>query len=285
MRKSRKEVLGLDLTVYTKNGTLRKRKPKVTNRDYFTQETQDAIIAYSKSENEKERNDIFNKHINYSIYKLAENMVNSSKFPYIETESIESLKHEVVFHLIEQFPKYNPEFGKAYSYFTKISHNYLVGNNDKQYKIVKNRKEMDHVDGDNKVKRGLDEDVSNSTLSHFVKSFIRFVELNIDDIHETRTEVYNEDTRCYETVKDYVVFTDKDKDIVNTILDLLKRAEEIEIFYKPALYLTIRETTGQKTADITRVIKILKCIMKQQSNIYYKKGALDIDETDIYSIT
>ena len=86
-----------------------------------------------------------------------------------------------------------------------------------------------------------------------------------------------------EKIREYVSFTTKDKDIVYTILDLLKKAEELEVFYKPAIYLQIRETTGQKTVDITRVIKILKSIMKKQSAVYYHDGALDIDETDIYN--
>ena len=81
MRKAKKDLTNLDLTKYTKNGTLRKRKPK-TSRNYFTQETEDAIIAYNSTDNYVERNRLFNEHINTSFHKLAENIINTFKFHY-----------------------------------------------------------------------------------------------------------------------------------------------------------------------------------------------------------
>lgn len=336
MRKPKKELGGLDLSIYTKNGTLRKRKQK-TSRNYFTQETEDAIIAYNKSTSEREKNSLFNEYINHSLHKLAENIIHTFKFYYTDLDNVEDLKHEVVCFLIEKLPLYhhskyindqlvkiskknrgcsyaNESFNtftgntpvvtqsqidefintltfsgagllkakslyppKAYSYFGTIAKRHLIVYNEKQYKLQKDRKEIEHVDEDKKILQAAREEVDNTSITHFVKSFIRFVELNIDEIHETRVIKDNE------VVKDYVIFTDKDKAIVYTVLNLFKKVEELEIFYKPALYLYIREATGQKTVDITRVIKILKCIMQQQLSIYYKKGAIDIDESDIYN--
>jgi hypothetical protein len=47
----------LDPTLYTKKGTLRKRKPK-KNKNYFTQDTEDAIIPFLASTDDYERNKI-----------------------------------------------------------------------------------------------------------------------------------------------------------------------------------------------------------------------------------
>ena len=44
----------------TQKGTLRKRKPKQSIQ-YFTQETEDAIIEYLLNDNKSERNKIFNE--------------------------------------------------------------------------------------------------------------------------------------------------------------------------------------------------------------------------------
>ena len=44
--------------LFTKKGTIRKRKPKKSNI-YFTQETEDAIIAYLASDDQITRNKIF----------------------------------------------------------------------------------------------------------------------------------------------------------------------------------------------------------------------------------
>lgn len=277
MRKKTKENLqNLDLSIYTKNGKLRKRKQK-TNRNYFTQETEDAIISFTKTDNQKERNKLFNDHINYSIHKLAENIINTFKF-YGTDLNIEDLKHEVVYFLIEKMPLYDQLQGKAYSYFGTIAKRYLIVLCEKQRKIRDQRKDIDDVDEDKKILRGEAETEKNLEISHFVKSYVRFVELNIDDIHENR--FFNKDGIL---VKEYITFSDKDKSVVLTVLNLFKKVDELDVFYKPALYLHIREITGQKTTDITRVVKIMKCIMKQQLNIYSKKGCLDIDETDIYT--
>lgn len=278
MRKSKKDLKDLDLNVYTKNGTLRKRKQKVS-RNYFTQETEDAIIAYNNTDDMDERNRLFNEHINYSIHKLVENIIHTFKFYYTDLDNVDDLKHEVVYFLLEKLHRYDQTLGKAYSFFGTIAKRYLIVYNEKQYKQKKDRKEIDTVDEDRKIQRASQEEDSNSDIAHFVKSYVRFVELGIDDIHESRKMVNGE------LVKEYVTFSEKDKEIVHTVLNLFKKVDEIDVFYKPALYLQIREMTGQKTIDITRVIKILKCIMQQQLSIYYKKGALDIDETDIYSST
>jgi DNA-directed RNA polymerase specialized sigma24 family protein len=290
MRRSKKALHDLDLSVYTKNGTLRKRKQK-TSRNYFTQDTEDAIISYNTSDCQVERNRLFNDDINDALHKLAENIIHTFKFYYTDLDNVEDLKHEVVYFLLTKIHLYDQNEGKAYSYFGTIAKRYLINYNDKQYKLQKDRKEMDHVDEDKKVIAAVQEAVSDNDTTHFVKSFIRFVELGIDDLHETRTTIKEKIIKDSiivgerdVVVKDYVIFSEKDKDIVYTILDLLKNAEDIPEggFYKPALYLQIREVTGQKTVDITRVVKILKCIMKQQANIYYKKGCLDIDEPNIY---
>jgi hypothetical protein len=282
MRKKRQESKGLDLTIYTKNGTLRKRKPK-TSRNYFTQETEDAIVAYTKTDNQRERNRLFNEYINDSIHKLAENIIHTFKFYYTDLDNVEDLKHEVVYFLIEQFHKYDQTQGKAYSYFGTIAKRYLIVYNDKQYKLQKDRREMDHVDEDKKVLRAAQEEQYDQEVSHFVQSYVRFIEENIDEIHENRYYKTDPVTKHRSLIKEYITFTEKDKAIVYTVLDLFKKADELDVFYKPALYLLIREATGQKTIDITRVIKIMKCVLEQQAKIYYRKGALDIKGDDIYS--
>lgn len=276
MRKPKTPTTELDLTFYTKTGKLRKRKPKTT-RDYFNKATEDAIVAYNKSKDPEERNYLFEKYINYSLHKLAENIIHTFKFYCTGSENVDDLKHEVVYFLLEKFHLYKQSSGKAYSYFGTIAKRYLIVKDNKQKKIQQDRRDIDHVDEDKKTLRAAQELENDQEITHFLKSYIRYVELNIDGIHENITTIKGE------KIREYVSFTTKDKDIVYTILDLLKKAEELEVFYKPAIYLQIRETTGQKTVDITRVIKILKSIMKKQSAVYYHDGALDIDETDIYN--
>ena len=48
--------------MYTKKGTLRKRRPKTKNQ-YFTADTEEAILEYLKETDEKKRNEIYNERI------------------------------------------------------------------------------------------------------------------------------------------------------------------------------------------------------------------------------
>lgn len=271
MRKSKKQIEGLDLTKYTKNGTLRKRKPK-TSRNYFTQDTEDAIIAYNSTTSYAERNRLFNAHINDSLHKLAENIINTFKFHYTGLNSVEDLKHEVVYFLLEKIHLYDQNQGKAYSYFGTIAKRYLIVYNDKQYKEQKDRKELDAVDEDLKVLQAVKEDEAKFELKDFLKEYVKYVEKNIDEIHENIRKERGVD------ITENVLFSQNDKLIVNTVLDLIKKADEQEIFYKPAIYLEIRQRTGQKTLDITRVIKVMKSIMKRQLREYHLNGCLDVHD-------
>jgi hypothetical protein len=109
----------------TQKGTVRKRKPKQSIQ-YFTQETEDAIVEYLITENESKRNQIYNDKIDYAFHKLAENIIHTFKFYYTEVNTINELKHEVVCVLLEKLSKYKQGKGKAYSYFGTIAKRYLI---------------------------------------------------------------------------------------------------------------------------------------------------------------
>ena len=57
----------------------------------------------------------------------------------------------------------------------------------------------------------------------------------------------------------------KDRKVCDAINTLFKRRENLEIFNKKALYIYIREMTGEDTPVITKVTKLLK---KQYKRLY-----------------
>ncbi len=72
----------LDLNIYTKKGTLRKRKPK-KSRNYFTQDTEDAIVKFVNEEDQGLRNKIYREEIHYAFTKLTENIIHTYKYYFI----------------------------------------------------------------------------------------------------------------------------------------------------------------------------------------------------------
>jgi hypothetical protein len=99
----------------------RGRKPK--NKQYFTKDTENAILLYNQLENDYERNKLYDAEIKYPFDKLVENIIHTFKFYHFDVP-YEDVKHEVVAFLNEKIHKYtDPNKGKAFSYFSiKIIH-------------------------------------------------------------------------------------------------------------------------------------------------------------------
>jgi transposase-like protein len=258
-KKTEKKEVSLDPEIYTKSGKLRKRRRK-KSREYFTKDTEDAIVAYLKSDDPIERNKLFNEKIDYSFHKLAEFIIHTFKFYYTEMTNVEDLKHEVVAFLLDKLHHYNPEKGKAFSYFGTIAKRYLIVYNENNYKQMKIRGDMEEVDEDKKVYNELIRESDNIDLSSFMNSYVKHVDENIDSIFVNEV----------------------DKSIAQAVIQIFRRRENLEVFNKQHFYLYVREITGQNTANVTKVIKVLKSEYKKQLTVMYFDGELETDENYIY---
>ena len=66
----------------------------------------------------------------------------------------------------------------------------------------------------------------------------------------------------------------KDIIVADTILELFRMRENIENFNKKALYILIRERTGLKTQNITKVINVMKRDYSKMYLIYKQRGRI-----------
>lgn len=234
----------------TRDGKVRKRKPKQANI-YFTQETENAIIEYLRTEDKVERDRIFNTHINYAFHKLAENIIHTFKFYYTEVQTIDELKHEVVCVLLEKLKLYDQSKGKAYSYFGTIVKRYLIVYNTNNYKKLKNRGSVEEVDVDKTITNQLvnSKEVNLESLE-FIDVFTGYVDTNL-----------------------FTLFPkEKEAKVADAILELFKKRETLDILSKKALYIYIREITEISTPVITKVIKKLKNLYVKMHNKYLEEG-------------
>lgn len=241
----------------TKKGKPRKRKPKVKN-NYFTKETEDAILKYRKTTDQAERNRIYNQEIHYGFYKLVENIIHTFKFYYTEVDNIDELKHEVIAFLLEKLHLYDQDKGKAYSYFGTIAKRYLIVYNNNNYKRLKGKAAVEDVDTDKTITNelllkdnGLLEEIS------FIDLFIQRIDEDLLDLFPKAQEAR----------------------VGDAILELFKRRENIDIFNKKALFIYIKEITDAPTPVITKVVKVLKEIYREMLDDYLTKGT----EINIFS--
>lgn len=232
----------------TKKGTIRKRKPKVKN-NYFTKETEEAIIKYRALKDPAERNRIYNDEIHYGFYKLVENIIHTFKFYYTEVDNIEDLKYEVISFLLQKLDLYNQSKGKAYSYFGTIAKRYLIIYNQKNYKSYLSKSEI--------VDENLDDDDTPSTFFvtdpdpeldklEIVEMFIKKVDNGLLDLFEKEDEIK----------------------VADAIIEIFKKRENIDIFNKKAVFIYVKEMTDAPSNTITKVIKRLKSIYAEILNDY-----------------
>jgi DNA-directed RNA polymerase specialized sigma24 family protein len=157
---------------------------KKTNKNYFTQDTEDAIIEYLASTNQTERNKIFNDRIYYALYKLSENLIHTFKFYYTEVEDLEDLKHEVIIFLLEKLHYFDPSKGfKAYSYFSIVGKNYLILYNNKNYNKKKQMGDLIEADSDTRVLNNIEHDLQREDKKDFLYYFIEYMEGNLERLY------------------------------------------------------------------------------------------------------
>ena len=77
------------------------------NRNYFTQETEDAILLYNKTESSNQRSKIYSKNIHYPFFKLTQNIIHTFKFYNTDVEDLEHLQHEIIVFLLEKMHLYH----------------------------------------------------------------------------------------------------------------------------------------------------------------------------------
>ena len=215
----------------------KKKKPK---NYYFDQVVENAIIRYNNTDDARLKNIIYNDHIKFAFDKLAENIIHTFKFYYFDVSS-EQVKHEVVSFLVMNMHKFKEGKGKAFSYFSIVAKNYLILNNNKNYKMGKIHSEMDVLD----YKR-------NITAERQSKNKSESAELFIDELHR---------------------FWDKN------LTNIFRIKQDIENFNKKALYILIREMTGSNTQHITRIINVMKKYNSRLYSEFESKGVVDVSYT------
>ena len=291
---------------------IEKKKRKKKSKNYFTKETEEAILAYNRTDDYILKDRIYTRYIHYPFFKLTQNIIHTFKFYYTEVDNLEHLQHEIIIFLIERLHKYHHSKSvndrlykiivkkhkekyimdsfldytnnadqvtqqqidsfindlevsdecykaikkitppKAFSYFGTIVKNYLIPYNNENY--------------ENKIKKvDASEELNKEDTNHFYV---------IDDI--------NNDDPLREYVDLFIEYCDKnlyklfpkgdDAKIADSILELFRKRDNIEIFNKKALYIYIREMVDAKTPKITKISKQLHTIFNRHYSFYLENG-------------
>ena len=238
-----------ELKEIEENGPRKRRGRKPSKKQYFTYITDEAIHAYNAEPSYAKRNKVFSEFINYPFNKLVENIYHTFRFSYFDVP-YEDIKAEVVAFLTEKIGKFKAGKGKAFSYFSIVAKNYLIIQNNANYAKMKQRADLNVVD-DSRNLGG---------------------EMALSEHQESLRDFTNQWCDWYDTNLNKVFTNKRDIIVADTIITLFRMRDNIENFNKKALYILIRERTGLKTQNITKVINVMKRDYAKMWTIYKKSG-------------
>lgn len=225
---------------------------KVSEKMYFTQDTEDAIIRFNSEENMDKRNRIYEEHIQRPFEKLVENVFNTFKFSYFDVGPL-VVQQETLSHLVANIHKFEAGKGKAFSYFSIVAKHYLIFNNNTNYKRYNQQVDISEDNGENTVKlQTTDTYQSDKANSEFIKMMVEYWDNNIKEIFPKN----------------------RDLKIAEAVVELFRNTDRLDYFNKKALYLYIREISSCKTQQITKVINKMKEYQEKITKLYVDNGVI-----------
>lgn len=237
---------------------------------YFTQETENAIIQYNKLDPEKDykkRNWLYKNKIYQPFNKMAENLIHTFKFYYFDIPPTDVQK-QVASFMTSKLDHYDPTAGKAFSYFSIVGKNWLIYHNNKNYNYKKihlnpaavsdARRNYLMNEIAERMNKNPSEEKSND-YKNIIYDLANYIEKNIDILWNKQ----------------------RDKNIAWGIITILRRHREIETIHKKALYVLIREYSGEKTIYITKVLKKINIHYKKIKERYYNNK---VDKYTFYNL-
>ena len=226
-----------------------KKKRKKKSKIYFGTPVHNAIVEYNHSDDITFRHRIYTEEIHPAFMKLAENIINTFKFSYFDYP-FRDLQEEVVSNLVINIHKFDETRGsKAFSYFSIIAKNYLILNNNANYKKLKIHDNIDTLYdtgvNDDKLELKVTTEIFDKTIEYFSK--------NLDNLFPKQN----------------------DKNVAESILYLCKNKDAIDNFNKKALYIMIREMTDVKTSKITQISNVFRKIYPKIQEEVLVRGHLN----------
>jgi hypothetical protein len=148
--------------------------------------------------------------------------------------------------MLEKLPKFVEGRGKAFSYFSIVAKNYLIQNNNKNYKAMKEKAPVLAIDTSRNVTNEEFAKDHQDTQYSFIEAFIEYYDKQIPKAFKS----------------------DRDRKIAYAVLQLFRERANIENFNKKALYIMIREMTNTRTQYITKVVNQVKSQYSEAYNAY-----------------
>lgn len=230
----------------------RGRKPSKERKGYFYEEQEQAVVDYISSDNEKEKNQIFNAILKPAFTKMIESIMRRYKL-YPPDEEFQETFDDTISFLMTKLYHFDPSTNyKAYSYCGTICKNYLIYKINQFTKFQKRNisygNPFDSMQSEinNSIKYSYDEyDPKRTFLSELTGSTVDDIETILDN-------------------KEKFKLNENEIKVGQALITLMNNWDELfaqmgsNKFNKSSILLFLKETTMLNTTEIRDAIRIYK---------------------------
>lgn len=219
---------------------------KRTQKMYFGDAQEEAVVRFLNSESEDEKNKIFNEYLREPLIIMIESIIRRYKLHRKGMEFDENHTDTMSF-LITKVDRFDPESGyKAYSYFGTICRNYLMGSMEKDSKETNRKISYEDIAtniNDNADYSYIMDDIE---IDHkkLIEDLVKQIEIEIKSDNVTENEI----KLGYSLIE-----------IFNKFDDIFQIGDGNK-FNKNLILLSIRDMTSLSTKEIRLAMKRYKKI-------------------------
>lgn len=228
---------------------------KRTQKIYFGEEQEQAVIRYLESESEIEKNKIFNQYLKDPLTIMVESIIRRYKL-YRKDFEFEDLHADTMSFLITKINKFDHTKNyKAYSYFGTICKNYLMGTIQKDTKEQNRSVSYDDISSDIEERDDLLYKIDEDVIDY--RDIINKLTITLEDFIETETLTDNEKKLGYALIEIFCNF------------EKIFQVGEGNKFNKNLILLALREMTSLNTKEIRISLKRYKKLYNGLMNDFF----------------
>ena len=212
-----------------------------TQKIYFGEDQEQAVVRYLESDSDDERNKIFNEYLREPLIIMVESIIRRYKL-YRKDMEFDEIHTDTMSFLITKINKFNPDANhKAYSYFGTICKNYLMGAIQKDTKEQNRQVSYDDISSDIEERNDLSYVIDEYVIDY--RDVIIKLTMSLEEFIENENLTENETKLGYALLE---IFSNFDK--IFQIGDGNK-------FNKNLILLSLREMTSLSTKEIRISLK------------------------------
>jgi SpoVK/Ycf46/Vps4 family AAA+-type ATPase len=217
---------------------------KRTQKIYFGEDQEQAVVRYLKSEDEDERNKIFNEYLREPLIIMVESIIRRYKL-YRKDMEFDEIHTDTMSFLITKINKFNPDANhKAYSYFGTICKNYLMGAIQKDVKEQNRQVSYDDISSDIEGRTDLSYVIDEYVIDY--RDVIIKLTNTLEEFMEKESLTENEQKLGYALLEIFANF------------DKIFQVGDGNKFNKNLILLSLREMTSLSTKEIRISLKRFK---------------------------